>query len=50
MKNFKVLIFKGIDNTFTTSYQHPLSKRRIRMSFLDQNSAEDYKKRLEHKI
>ena len=50
MKNFKVLIFKGQDETFTTSYQHPLNKRRVRMSFLNQVSAEEYKKTVEQKF
>ena len=50
MKDFKVLIFQGQDETLITSYQHPLNKRRIRMSFLNQETAGEYKTEVEKKF
>ncbi len=50
MNNFKVLINSGYDQTFTTSYQHPLTKRRIRMNFLNNEDAITYKKKIEKKF
>jgi len=50
MNYFKVFINPGRDETFTTSYQHPLTKRKIRMSFLSREDASSYKKKVERKF
>jgi len=50
MEHFKVFINPSRDETFTTSYQHPLTKRKIRMSFLNKDDASAYKKKVEKKF
>ncbi len=50
MNDFKVFINAGRDETFTTSYQHPLTKRKIRMNFLSRDDASSYKKKVERKF
>ena len=50
INDFKVMVHEGQDETFTTSYQHPLTKKRVRMSFLSKEDASSYKKKMEAKF
>ena len=47
---FKVFIHNVRDKKFITSYQHPLTKQRLRTSFLDKKKAMTHKNKIEKKI
>jgi integrase/recombinase XerD len=50
MQEFKVNIYPSKDQNFVTSFIHPLTKRKVRQSFLSSSEAQDFKKTTEEKF